>query len=378
MSKTIEQRPPQVTMAAVIIMAASTMVVLTAWERVSNLRSLESRNAVEEFLAQPPGDGLGLGIESVLGALHVAAVVAAVCATATAILGFYVLRRDKTSRRVLAVLAGPLFVAGMMSGGIAGSFVAAGVVMLFMPPAAEWFATGRWTPPPPRERAAADRERREQASAQWPPSAPPSSQPGPSQTPYATPPALQHLPPPPWMDQPSSAQHAPAHLAEGQRPGALVAAFVITVVSAFIVGLVALVAVGVVAAAPDLVMDQLEQQQEQSGVDLGEISLAQVRSSTFLSGGTILLMCLGALVGAGFALGRRDWARRTWVAAAGISAVGSLIVVLTSGGSMAGLMAMPPGVAAMITLGLLRRDEVRRWFAAPREQQAPPRDGVSS
>ena len=81
-------RPRQVTLAAWLIMGGSVLVVLTVFDRVAGLHTLETREAVEKFLAEPPGDELGLGVAG--RARHAArrsAMVAAGCATAAAILG---------------------------------------------------------------------------------------------------------------------------------------------------------------------------------------------------------------------------------------------------------------------------------------------------
>ena len=49
-------RPPQVTVAGWLVVAGSVVVVLMAFDQVSALRSLETREAVEEYLSKPPGD----------------------------------------------------------------------------------------------------------------------------------------------------------------------------------------------------------------------------------------------------------------------------------------------------------------------------------
>ena len=48
-------------MAAGVVMFASVMVLLTAVERLSSLRSLETRNGIEDLLAEPVVGRLGIG-----------------------------------------------------------------------------------------------------------------------------------------------------------------------------------------------------------------------------------------------------------------------------------------------------------------------------
>ena len=140
-------RPPQVSLASGIVIFSSFIVLLTAWERVSTLGSLETQEAIRDFLGEAPFSSLGLDVNSTTQALRISCLIAAAAACATAILGWYVRKPDRGARLGLTLFAVPVFVSGLPAGGLAGSFVAAGAAMLWMMPAREWFATGRWTPP---------------------------------------------------------------------------------------------------------------------------------------------------------------------------------------------------------------------------------------
>ncbi len=133
-------RPRQVTWCGWIILLGSVFVLVSAAQVVTGIGSLETRRGVEEFLAGPPGDGLGLDVEALLGALRVAGMVAAACAVAAAILGWQVLQRSRSARVVLSLLAFPLFVSGAVTGGIVSAAVVAAIVSLWIPPARDWFA----------------------------------------------------------------------------------------------------------------------------------------------------------------------------------------------------------------------------------------------
>src|SRR4051794_2079852 len=104
MSEPTPARPAQVTLAGWLVVGGSVLVVLLAFSQVAGLRSLETREAVEEYLASPPGESLGLGVEGLLNLLRIALMVAAASAAASAILGWQVLQRSKSARVALSVL----------------------------------------------------------------------------------------------------------------------------------------------------------------------------------------------------------------------------------------------------------------------------------
>ncbi|WP_341241793.1 hypothetical protein, partial [uncultured Nocardioides sp.] len=128
------------TVAAWLIILGSVFVVFSAFGQVSAGSSLETRERIETLLSEPPADGLGLAVDTVLEILRVVAMVAAAAATATAILGTQVLQRSRSARLWLSVLAVPLFLSAAFIGGFMGALVAAAVVMLWLQPARSWFA----------------------------------------------------------------------------------------------------------------------------------------------------------------------------------------------------------------------------------------------
>ena len=164
-------RPRQVTLAAALVMGASGMLVVSVFERLGDLRSIESRLAIEEFINQPPGSDLGLDLESVLDLLYVVSMVAAGLATAAAILGFHVLKRNRSARLGLSVLAVPLFLCGLVTGGFLASVVAASVAMLWLSPARHWFA-GTTPEPVPSSASTPAADARTAAGADGAPAAP--------------------------------------------------------------------------------------------------------------------------------------------------------------------------------------------------------------
>ena len=75
-------RPRQVTMAAWMAVGASVLVVLTVFDTVAGLHTLETRRTIEQFLAEPPGVDLGLDVDGAIAVVRVLAMVTAGCATA--------------------------------------------------------------------------------------------------------------------------------------------------------------------------------------------------------------------------------------------------------------------------------------------------------
>ncbi|MCF6376130.1 hypothetical protein L2K70_00760 [Nocardioides KLBMP 9356] len=345
MSKPTEQRPPQVTLASGIVVFSSVVVLLTVWDRLSTLRSLDTQEAIRDALAQPPFSGFGLDVQSASDLLRWVMAAVAVAACATAILGWYVRKPDRSARLGLSIFAVPVFVGGLTVGGLAGSFVAAGAAMLWLSPGREWFATGRWTPPDPRSESST----RDVAPRRTPfPSAPPQQRPATQLPPHPHHPT--HAPHAPgWQPQRHDLHRAGPH----SRPAAMVAAFVITVVMAGGLLTMSLLWVAIAGLSPEFLRSVMAQQPELFDEGVG---FEQVRDTVLAFASGFIVWCLAALVLAGFAMARRDWARRGLTAIAALSAVGCLFFVLDT------VLVVLPAMAAVATVVCLRRVEVRRWF----------------
>ncbi|RYC07470.1 hypothetical protein [Nocardioides zhouii] len=335
MSQPTEQRPPQVTLASSIIMFASVIVLLTAFERVSTLGSLETQQSIRDVLAESPFSSLGLDLEGATQLLRIGALVAAAGACATAILGWYVRKPDRSARLGLSIFAVPVFVSGLSIGGLAGSFVAAGTAMLWLAPGREWFATGRWTPPTPP--AEVEKKKGTALSPRTPPGAALHERA-----------AGRGLPGSPGAASPW--QHHQLHA----RPAAMVAAFVITVVMAGGLLTLSLLWIAIAGLSPEFLRSVLEQQPNM--FDDG-LTFDQVRDTVIAFASAFVVWCVVALVLAGFAMARRDWARRGLMIVAAFSAGGCLFFVLDAP------FVILPAMAAVATVVCLRRVEVRRWFS---------------
>ncbi len=369
-----------------LIMVGSAFVVLSAFDVIGGLRTLETREAVQTFLAEPPGSGLGLTVPQALEWLRISAMVAAACATASGVLGFMVLRGDRGARIGLSVLATPLFVSGLATGGFMSSVVAAAAVLLWIQPARAWF-NGEPIPQRKRPRAAEPGD-----SAEPPPGSHadpelPSVRPGTPETgrPWqgfgdsgsratgstddpaapAAPETAPGLPntPPPWTDTawpPGAVAAPPAPTASGvprpsARPGPVLAACLITWITCGIVLIGTLISlVGVLVAADELLEEALRQNPQFADVGLDATALTiGVVAMVIIVGSWSLVAALAAVA----AFRRLRWGQILLIVSAVCAGLLSLVLVVSSPVSLL------PALACVATVVLLLRSDVRAWYA---------------
>lgn len=372
-------RPAQATLAAWMIMLGSVFVLLSTFEVLNGLGSLKTREAAERFLdeARLPD----MSVQTMLEVMHGAAVVTAVCAAGTAVLGWFVLRRDKGARIGITVLAVPLFAAGSFFGGFATALVAVSAVFLWLEPTRSWFA-GRPLPEPGQGSAATlwggSRPPQPPAAPQWPqqppqpPHVPPAGAPG---VRLPDPGAPTGARPYQGFGQPSApargdwvAPVAPGWAPTGDpaalgRPMAVVAAALVTWLFATLM-LMGSVGLAVFALSdPERLFDLVVEQDPRVAEQL-EPAMIRPMGGMFAA---MALLCLAAIVsGVGLML-RKKW-----------GAVGLLTAsMITAGGALLGTFANPPMllfvIPAVVVIGLLRRPDVRRWvLTAPGPPGARP------
>lgn len=190
-------RPRQVTIGGWLAAVSSAVLVVSVFDAMARLHSLDTRDRLTKALAGWPTDlGISLGdaIDVTRGALFVTGVAAVV----TGVLGIFVLQRHATARIVLTFAAVPVVLTAPLAGGFVALLVGGATVMLWTPEARDWFA-GRAPAPRP--------ERRQPA-----PTASPTGTPGaPSPRPWTETPADRALWPPPAYPGP----HADAGLHRG-------------------------------------------------------------------------------------------------------------------------------------------------------------------
>ena len=296
---------------------------------------------IQRFLSEPPGSDLGVGLESLLSLLRTVSMVAAGLATAAAILGYHVLKRNRGARIGLGVLAIPLFLCGLVTGGFLASVVAASVAMLWLQPSRSWFHGDE---PPPHDAddpasgggSARPSVRPDPSSSDLPllpPLEPPAGAAGPQQAPPAWTPYASSEP---WLQQ-----------RRPSRPGSLVTACVVTWATCALAALFAILMVAVLAADPEGLAAEMHRQNP-SLADEG-ITDATLRTVAWVVGLGSLAWALVSSVLAVLAFQGVRWARVALVVSAGTVAIACLA------GSLISPVLAAPGVLAALTAVLLLR-----------------------
>ena len=137
----------------------------------------------------------------------------------------------------------------------------------------------------------------------------------------------------------------------------MITAFVLTALFSALAILMSAIGVVAMLVSPDLIMDELVRQQPELA-DQG-VTTAMLTAVTVVMGLVCIVWSLAALVMGVFVLRRREWARRGLMLCAGAAAGACLVSALGSP------VVLVPAVAAIISVVLLRRPDVRAWFALP-------------
>ena len=357
-------------MAGWVTIAGSVLVVLSVFAQISTLGSLDTRRTYEQLLSEPPGDGLGISVETMLQVVRVLAMVTGACAAATAILGWQVMQRSRSARLALTILAVPLFLAGFVTGGFTTSLVAAACVVLWLQPARAWVDGD---PVPERYLRPVERSTATSGPAPgtgWPPPPPPaeaSSDPSsesPAEAPRTGPSAYQGFGTAAAATSPvgGPVHQAPsAPVPRGSAPQQLRAALVLTWVGCAMVVVGLALSVVAIALDPALVDTEIQRALDENPTMADQVSVDQMR--------VVLLAMLGGLAAwavAAAVLALLAWLGRSWawvlLCVSAAASAGLFFLVTVVGGFVA---AIPLALTAG-SLALLLRPEVRAWYAARR------------
>lgn len=329
-------RPSQVTVAGWTVAIASVMVVLAVWQTMSGLHSLDMRERLSEFITSGSGQGLGLHVEDLVEVVRWSLFVTGVAAVASAILGVYVLRRDRAARIGVTVAAIPIVLTSPVAGSLPGLIVGAGAAMLWTAPARDWFAGRAPRAQRPPEQPWPSRASGGAPGLDFPPPARPPVHPA------EAPPA-----PPSWAP--------PAPPVVARPPQRVRIACQVTWALTGITGVAALVAIGWMLANQDRVVEWVSTSDAwRSSMDEDLIVSAMVTLAVM-----VLLWCAATAAFAAFAWRRQQWAWLLLVISAAAAAVLSLLTFPYSA------LHLP---ATALCLGLLLNREIRAWYAGPADR----------
>ncbi len=338
MSEPKHVRPPQATVAGWLVVGGSVVVVVTALSQGAALHSLDTQEAVEEYLSRPPGDQLGLGVQGMLTMLRVVWTVTAVSAAATAVLGWYALRRSTGARLALSCLAVPLFITSFLFVGAPGAsvfpaMVSAAIVMLWFQPSRDWYdGIKREAPAPPPPLPA-------------PPTAPTGRDP------------LLDLPPPttpPLHPTPYAAEQS-GSVPPARRPASVTWACVLAWLStAAVFGMLGLVLI-VMVASPDALLDAAHRENPELAAQ--GMSDADLKLTTYIACGVVMAWSAAAAALALLAWRGVRWAATALAVSAGLA---SLLCMLSVVGAI--VVMLVPLAACAATVALLLRPESLAWF----------------
>lgn len=127
-------------MGAWVAVVGCALLVLTLFDEVARLRTVEYRDAIDDFLSTPPGNGLGLESTQVVELMHWLMLFSGAVAAAALVLAVYVLQRSRAARVGYTIAAVAIVLTAPVSGGLAPVLVAFAAIMLWTKPARDWFA----------------------------------------------------------------------------------------------------------------------------------------------------------------------------------------------------------------------------------------------
>ncbi|WP_300682316.1 hypothetical protein [Nocardioides sp.] len=357
-------RPRPVLLAGWLIIGASLLSLVAAFDLVHSLGSMTMADKIEHQLDRPVFDGVTLSVTDVENWIRGIAMVSAVCASTMAVLAWQMLQeRSTTARLWLTILAVPTFLTGMVTGSFFATMTVICVGLLWGLPARQWFA-GTWResaePPQRRPQAPAGQARQARDPFAAPPQVSAPVTEVPPVAPGSQPPPMAAWPPP-VADQ---AVTGPAHPAvtldktPSTRPSAVLSAAILTWVFSILAGAAFVISGIVLALDPTRVMDELRRTNPdlmaQQNVTEGMIQAGFIVLATI-----VVLWALSACVLAFLLLRRVAWARVVLIVCSGAAALALILA------SLASPLMFVPFAAAALTVGLLARRDVAAWLTRP-------------
>lgn len=370
-----QRRPPQVTWGAALAVVCGVLLVATAFDGLTGLRSVDTRERLAQAVDGAAAGGVELTVADATQVLHGLLLLAGGAAAVAAVLGGYAYARHTGARAGLAVAAVLALVGSMAADPLLGLLLVLGAGLLWSPPAREWFRPGTLAPAGAERGADRGGDATPPAEAHDPPPEQLPTRPpvagGPTHGPHSVPEGASAPPPTygfgttggwpgtaPGGPAPLAAQPGPWNETPGRRrppaPGTVKAAVALTWTCCGLALVAFIAAAAVLADDRARVVDLLRQQ---PGYDrFADHEDALVAALWFLDG-AFALWTLSAAVLAIFVLRGHDWARVLLLVSAGAAAV-------------VGLLAFPASVfhvvGSGVVLALLLSRSAVAWFRLPR------------
>ena len=350
------ERPRQVTMAGWVGGVASVMMLASVFTVMPKLRSIDTRQSINEYLTTGAGKALGIDLDQALLLARIGLFVTAAAAAATLVFTVFVMRRDRQSRIALTVVALPILVCGVFVDPFLAGFILASVVLVWTRPASDWFA-GRAPRPAPQAMPPLPALPPRPPQAERPPTEPPPYGAG-----YGRPGDAMGAPAP-VLQAPVQHRREQGPAPRPVRPATVAVACAISWIASAGTGL--LLALGVAVAGSKGFRDQLETELAKSG-NAGRVSIDDLVVVAQVMAVLVVLWCLTACAVAVFAFLGQGWARITLAISAILAAVLSVLAVL----AFPGFLVLT--LAATAVAVLLFRPETARWYDAVRHRSHRP------
>lgn len=165
-------RPPQVTVAGFLTLFGSVFALVGVFQGMSELYSASMSTFLRDVISRDELASYGLTLDLARRTVKYMLMVTSVFASASLVLGWFVLHRNKSSRLVLSVMGVLTVLLTLVAGPqlwVIALYVASAVLLLWSKPARDWFtvpadsggpdgpglpppATGPSPPPPPPPR----------------------------------------------------------------------------------------------------------------------------------------------------------------------------------------------------------------------------------
>lgn len=144
MSRVSEQspastRPRHTSFALWLVIVSGVVAVMTAYDAMAGLHSLDTREMLEDLVAEPAWAGTGITVATAREMMRWSALITGAGAVAAVILAAYCFKGERPYRLALSAIAVPVTFAGFPIGGFSTTVIGVSALMLWLQPSRAWF-----------------------------------------------------------------------------------------------------------------------------------------------------------------------------------------------------------------------------------------------